>query len=478
MTRARWAAVAAVFACVAQAQAPAEFAWRLPLVTPADSPFFRVDLPVAVYEGAVRADLGDLRVFNGDGAPVPLAFLARPAAGREAAAPVALPLFPLRVERDRADLRDLTLSVRRDAGGTTVDLATRDGAAVAGERLAGYLADASALASPLTALTLTLPDGASISTRVRVEGSDDLAVWRVLAAGAPVLAVEFGGRRLARDRVDLASGPAKYLRIAAEAGQPALVLAGARGEFADRLIDPARQSRKVDGVADGPATAAYLFDLGAALPIDRIALDLPEINSVAPARVFARRSASDEWRAAGSTVFYRLKNQDGTETTSPPWPVPVMPARYWKIEVDARSGGLGGGVPALTAQWIAQALVFAARGRGPFELAYGSAQAKPVALPIATLVPGFDARTTPATFLPVMVGKATVPPALAALRQPVDMKRWALWGALGVATLVLGWMAYALSRQMRAPADDAAGTAADGRGAAAGSVEPEQRSSN
>jgi len=121
-----------------------------------------------------------------------------------------LPLFPLRVDRDRRDLGDLTMTVRRDAAGTTVNLATRDGATVAGERLAGYLLDASGIDSPLAALTLQLPDGVGVSTRVRVEGSDDLANWRVLVSGAPVLAVEFGGRRLSRDRVDLAPGPAKY----------------------------------------------------------------------------------------------------------------------------------------------------------------------------------------------------------------------------------------------------------------------------
>ena len=41
--------------------------------------------------------------------------------------------------------------------------------------------------------------------------------------------------------------------------------------------------------------------------------------------------------------------------------------------------------------------------------------------------------------------------ALAALKQPIDTRRWLLWSALGIATLVLGWMAWSLSRQMRVP---------------------------
>jgi len=211
----------------------------------------------------------------------------------------------------------------------------------------------------------------------------------------------------------------------------------------------------VEGVADKANPGGYLFDLGGALPVDRIALDLPEINTVVPAQVYARRDMTDEWRAVGATVFYRLKHQDINETTSPPWPVATAPARYWKISVDARSGGVGNKPPTLTALWIPQVLVFAARGGGPFELAYGSAQARPVALPIETLVPGFEARATPATFAVATAGAAKTPPAMAALKQPVDLKRWLLWGVLGLATLVLGWMAYALSKQMRVPASAA-----------------------
>ena len=453
MKRIAAALAASLLALAAHAESPADFAYRLPLAIAAGGAFYRVDVPPAVYEGTLRFDLGDVRVFNGDGAPMPLAFLAPPPAAREAVAAVELPLFPLRVERDRRDFGDVTLNVRRDAAGTTIDLATRDGASIRGERLAGYLIDASELKSPPTALKLTLPEGTNASTRVSVEGSDDLATWRALNASAPVLAAEFGGRRLSLDRVDLAPGPTKFLRIATGAGQPPLEIAGVSAMFADRLIDPSRQTRRVEGVAGNDGAGEYVFDLGGAFPVDRIAVELPEQNTVAPAQIYARNDAKEAWRPVAVTVFYRLKHQDADETTSPPLPVAAVPARHWKIVVDPRAGGLGSKPPALIALWMPQGLVFAARGNGPFELAYGSAQAKPVALPIATLVPGFDARATPATFGVATPGASTVPPALAALRQPVDVKRWLLWSALGLATLVLGWMAYALAKQMRLPVD-------------------------
>jgi hypothetical protein len=95
--------------------------------------------------------------------------------------------------------------------------------------------------------------------------------------------------------------------------------------------------------------------------------------------------------------------------------------------------------------------VFAARGNGPFELAYGSRTAAPVALPLATLVPGYAAGKP----LPDNVGTTVLsasPSAInrAALREPLDVKRWLLWGTLVAASLLLGYMALRLSRQMRA----------------------------
>ena len=90
-------------------------------------------------------------------------------------------------------------------------------------------------------------------------------------------------------------------------------------------------------------------------------------------------------------------------------------------------------------------IVFAARGNGPFDLAYGSARASPSALPIETLVPGYE-RAKPATmeFRRARVGEMTVAPAIAALKEPIDAKRWILWGALFLAAAALGWMALSL----------------------------------
>ena len=330
----RWTVCLFVLAQAAGAQSPRDFAYGVPISISGDEPFFKVELPAAVFEGAVRPDAGDLRIFNGDGAIVPFAYMPEPRPERERRPPVELVAFPLRAEGPDAQLNGMTVAISRSPSGTTFNLTTRDGNAVTGDQLVGYVLDASAMREPMAALTLNwIAPPRGFTTRVRIEGSDDLALWQTLVAGAPLLDLEYGGRHLTRNRIELPATQAKYLRISWPAGQPALELASARVEYAERVVDVPRQWVEAEGVLSADKPGEYEFDLRGTFPVDRIALDLPELNSVAPAQVFARIAKEDVWRPIGSTVFYRLRQVDG-ELSSPAIRVGGGKLRYLKLSID------------------------------------------------------------------------------------------------------------------------------------------------
>jgi hypothetical protein len=401
-----------------------------------------------------------VRIRNGGGEDVPFSILPPPAPTHERPTEVDLAAFPLFVDDGVHDVGDLSLAIRRDAARTQIDVRMRDGTPVSGAQLAGYLVDAGEHHEPFAALRLRTVPRAGIDVRVRVEGSDDLATWRPLVAGAPLLARDYAGRLLLRDRVELPDAAPRYLRVAFT-GSKAPELASVRGEIASRVVEPPRQSRKAEARIDASHPGEYAFDLGGPFPVDRLTLDLPEINSVAPAQVFAapspksQASAGDAWQGVATTVFYRLRQPDG-ETVNPPIAIPPTAARHWKVRIDPAAGAQRAKAPVLSVSYVPRTLVFAARGKPPFALVYGSAQASPAALPITTLVPGFDARNSPATFGSPSVGKPPAPPSLDALRAPFDIERWLLWITLAGAVVVLAWMAIRLLRQMRstAPAED------------------------
>ncbi len=438
----------AIAPLAALAQAPSDFAMRQPLQTSGDKAFFRIELPDAVYDGAARADLGDLRVFNGDGALVPFALMPRPSPLAEGIGRRPLALFPVTVDTTRPGAGDLAINLRKDAAGTTVDIRTRDGTPVSGPKTVGYLIDASAANEPLIALRLPLQGPGNVTARLRLDASDDLSGWRTVVADAPLLSLEYNGNRLTRDRVEFAPLRARYLRITWLSGAPP-ELTAALGDLGDRFVDPPRRVRTATGVPDGNLPDTFVFDLGGALPVDRVTLELPDVNAVAPIRVEARTTLQDPWSFAGAGVVYRLR-QDGGEVVSPELAVAPIAYRYWRVRIDPKSGGVGTAPPKLAAGWYPQEIVYAARGRGPFELAYGSRRVTPGALPVATLIPGYSSRKP----LPDNVGvaQAAAGPSVAnrmAMREPLDLKRWLLWGSLVLASLFLGYMGLRLAQQMR-----------------------------
>jgi hypothetical protein len=82
---------------------PASFAFGMPVVIPADAAAYRVSLPIGVYQGVAREDLGDIRVFNARGEVVPYA-LSRPSAQTLARGPGTAQPADGRLEAERSSL--------------------------------------------------------------------------------------------------------------------------------------------------------------------------------------------------------------------------------------------------------------------------------------------------------------------------------------------------------------------------------------
>ena len=453
MKRIAW--LFALLATAAVAERPTDFAYGIPLAVEGDHAFYRLDLPAAVYAGSARTDWGDIRIFNADDAMVPYAYIPPAVPAREKRPAIALPIFPLFADPDHADPAGLSLDIMRNAGGTIVSVTTRDASPAASERrLIGYLVDATSLGDPLSALTLVWPQHLQgMTIRVRLEASDDLDRWRTLAAEAPVLDLEYAGRRLTHDRIQLPSVRTRYLRLSWPGAASPLVLSGVQGHLEERVVEPDRQWSETTAAAVSGNDNEYEFEFefSEAYPVDRVAIVLPEINAVVPGELLARSTRDQPWRRVTSLISYRLR-QGGVELTADPIPVSAPAMRYWLLRVDPKSGGLGHGLPRLRVGWLPQQIVFAARGAGPFVLTYGNPNLASNALPITTLVPGYLTAKDPLAAAGTARGGASGPlGGTSRLRPAFDLRRGALWAVLLLGVAVLAWMAWRLSRQLQTP---------------------------
>jgi hypothetical protein len=447
------------------AESPADFAYGAAIDADGSEALYEVVVPAALYEGVVRADLGDVRVFNGAGEVVPHAWRPRRATSSEAQPLQKLALFPLRGQPG-AGIDALSIRVQRSAAGALSVDVNAGGAGKSSEpaRIIGYLVDNAALERALRVIEVELGAvSGGFSGRLRVDGSDDLAAWRTLVAAAPVLSLDAGGQRLEQRRIELPQQKIKYLRLswlAESAGQAAPELVSVRGELADLIVDVPREWAPFNA-AKGEKPGEYTFDLRGHYPVDRIRFELPEPNTIVQIEMLAREKIEHPWHSVARGVVYRLR-QNGGEITSPDLAIGVTSDRYWLLRVDQRGGGIGSGLPQIRAGWLPHRLVFSARGAPPFQFAYGNRDAKPAAYAIETIIPGYREATVQsvrqaktASVQKVNVREAAASPqeelgGAARLREVIDWKRWSLWGALVVGVLLLGVMAWRLMRQLAA----------------------------
>ncbi|HMD73443.1 MAG TPA: DUF3999 domain-containing protein [Steroidobacteraceae bacterium] len=418
---------------------PQDFAFGSEVATPGESSAYRVPLPLAVYQGCVAEDLGDIRVFNASGELVPYA-LARPSAEQTVhRQSVALALFPLHGDV-RAATDALRVTIDSPAGAVRLHA---EGVVPTHAGVTQYILDGRAVKMPVTALQLHWPDDSKeFSGRVRVEASDDLGAWRPIAESAPLANLHHDGQELVQNRVEFRPTEAKYWRLSWPSGGASFDLVAVMAEPADDRVDRERATLVVDGRAVPNHRDDTEFDLGGRLPVERVDLQLADVNSVVSAELMTRARLQDPWRPAGRGAFYRLKTADG-DLHNEPLRIVVARERYWLVRVLAPSGEAATAPMRLSVTWIPDEIEFLARGAGPFLIAYGNASTRADEADFGS-IPLAD-RALPAVLAKqqVLGGQArlAVPPA------PFPMQRALLWAALILAATILAWMAYRLSKE-------------------------------
>jgi hypothetical protein len=428
-----------------------DFAYSMRLQFDGKDALYQAPLPLAVYQNTARADLADIRVFNGQGEVVPYA-LRRPLPD-VAAKPeqIRLALFPLRGDAGQAT-EAIKLTIRTEGGSIDV----QGGAKASAAKLAGYLLDARAKEQSIGALELQWPAAsADFSGRISVEASDDLARWRRVVGDAPVANLQYAGERLIQRRIEFAPVKAKYWRLTWPAVQAPIELTGVSAEPALARVEVERARLKVTAVPVADKPGEYEFDVGGHMPVDRVNLELPEINTVAAVQFLSRRDAKSQWRPVLRSTLYRLHSDD-RELVNGALPVAADTDRYWLVRVDQKGGGLGKAVPQLTLGWLPDQLLFVVRGEGPFELAYGSGAAAPAGASLDSLLPRRDGQDGRRPSISVKAAQFGPPmqlggPARLSPVSPISWKTWGLWTVLLLAVAALGWMAWRLTRQMQAP---------------------------
>lgn len=434
--------VVLAMAAASLVSAPA-WAERFALTGTPGAPYYAVTLTEDVYAHAHEASLADLRILNGDGEPVPFT--------------IDIPRDPPPQARTLHDVHWFATPIddAQKPGAAGVVLGTDGVLRATGVQLSqasvrAWVVDLSQLRDTVTALIVALP-AAEFQSGVSVQASDDLQHWSPVAQ-ATLFRLSNQGSTLVQDRIEFTGLRAKYLRLTWQGKPP--VPDAVRAELAAgapvALADNATQWRSGLAPVQTPAAGDYYFDTGGVFPVERVNIHLPQANTVAQATLYARADARAPWRPVTSARLFRLAGADGKgDQENAAITVPATGERYWRLQVDTRSGGLGAGAPQLAIGWRPATVTYAARGNVPFMLAVAEvARGNPIAR--ADLLAGASPAIAQA-----QLGAMSDSPADALTAEPPGgrKRQWILWGALLAAVAVLGGMAWRLFRAPSVPPD-------------------------
>lgn len=442
---------------------PAEFAAHLPLKVSGDNGVVQLQLPLEVYQHARTPDLADLRVYNSGGQVLPYA-LHRPSyRTRISTEERRTTLFPIVEPAGPAPDEELKLNLGMAGDGTLTVRAGPAAPAPADARLAALIIDLGPSSSDemLESLSFELPEAGTYRARIAVERSDDLQLWDGAAHGnIDWLRSSDASGTLVHDRIDLADGSGRYLRLRWIDGEPLQFAAvRARWRSASVPVDPMLEVR-LAGVA-GRVGGDYSYAASPAIVATRIGLDLAEPNTVMPVQIGYYRPGApnaEPWLDSRvETTFYRLLHQ-GRERVSSRILIAPMGGAEWIV----RPRTAGQPAPTLVLSWQPQTLVFTAQGQG-FVLAIGADPERirhwlggPSAM--GQVAPGFSLdeiaqleRAEPGTL------SLTPPPAEAiSAPQPAPdtdsearKRRYLLWAILGLGVILLAWLTFRLYMQMQ-----------------------------
>ena len=465
----------------ARAVEPEQAAKLTNIVSTGNGPYYRLNLPVAIYQTAAHIDLRDVRIRNSGGNLVPHAWLndetIEPQIQSEPAVFYPVP-SSRRGNKPAAD--DLSLVFEQKPDGSLLRLKTRR--LPSEEENTDWIIDASRSKGRLLQARLTVDDRTEGLYPLTVEGSDDLRHWRTINRDGQIAVLKRPGEKIEKLDVDLHGSGARFLRLRwQDAFRPPTLVAVTLDSMQHReaptplqWLAPIQASACAENYCDYPMPANT--------PLDSLRIQLSEPNTLASITVSGRlpeRLVGDYPRrrhplyvlrhkhqppvptpavttdvVLGQTVVYRLKQSNG-EVVSANVALDGRAYTSLRIQTEGPIGLLGASAPSIAVASTPRSLIFLGQGSPPFTLHWGADSPHGKAMPLTTLMPKYQPDK------PQYVELATaniplppprqVPPAVvevASRPAPTsDRKPW-LWATLAVGLLLLAGMAWSLFRSM------------------------------
>ncbi|MDE2428121.1 MAG: DUF3999 family protein [Burkholderiales bacterium] len=366
-------------------------------------PYFRLNLPQAIYGAAKYGDLRDIRIRNATGD-----FLAYAWGDSEvkegALTSGAVSFFPV------ADIqKNSVLTIKANADGSLSAVSTQTEHAQ--NAVPAWIIDVSQITGNLLQARFALASDADGIFAFSLESSDDLHQWQLVSGSEQLVQLRHQGTALSKLEVPLNQIHTRYLR-----------LRWSRPAQAPRIdgiwVDSVQQTEATTPLEwSAPLHAANCtadvcdYNLPARTPLDGLRIQLSEVNALASVRILGvlptahyvnelhhnplyllrhqKRLAAGEVPTElvlAEPVVYRLSLPEGEATSAD---LTLDGGTYTRLRLQSKSPiyALGKLPPTIQIATLPRKLVFLAHGPAPYFLEWGIDQQGGEPLPLSVLLP-------------------------------------------------------------------------------------------
>lgn len=420
-------------------------------------PFYQSNISQEVYQYTHSSTLQDLTIQNASGEQVPYALmpyeeLHPQTTTQQDSKP--LIIFPIK-ENALSNPNELRIHLQKNAGNTSLDIASSNSEAEASKNANSiYLLDAGKKHAPLDTISVDWQGMSGKLLTLEVLTSDDLQSWSH-AGNAVLLKTANANSSILQNTISLDHPTeARYLQIRATGPNSAsFELTKANAEYSKvQNIAPKLVLQTIQFIARNEDIKNGLvnidFESAGHFPASYLQIKLPQNNTITNTTIQVRNNTNEPWEHLTTASIYRLVQQDKI-FTNPDVVLSPTVARYWRLQFNQSSGGIGAENPTLSLGWLPSTVVWNARGQAPFTLYVGEKPSIVNSVPIVSLIPDYKVEkiqtlVKSSLTLEVSANNTATEQATNTWTTPIDYKRWLLWGGLFLGVLLLAGMAFSL----------------------------------
>lgn len=340
------------------------------LETSQEEPLYQTTLPKAVYQYSKTDDLQDLTVMNAENEAVPHALVPYNRMHpeqiiTEKSKPIVI--FPMQQDSNN-HVAITAIQLDNHDSKTSIQMTSKTGAT---NRY--YLFDLGRQHPPFNKLTLDWDGPLGKLLTLDVLSSNNLKDWQHVGEGT-LLKVTADNETILKNSISFIQEiNAQFLQIKPKNTTENFLLKSASLQFSTFEDAPLPIDWQTIPLTLREQTNDFTnidFESPSRYPVGYLNVQLPQQNTITYVSVYVRNDKNSTWRILKSTSLYNL-NKEGKQYTNKPIQIPNTTARYWRLRFSNKNGGIGNKNPELSLGWLAQTLIWNARGLGPYNLQVG-----------------------------------------------------------------------------------------------------------